>query len=181
MATDQKLVNDAVDAVTERTFIEIPPVLIEEEIDRLLDEMRSTFEQQRLSLETYLEVTQKSESDLRHDMREEAVKNVKQSLVLSAIADAEGITVSNRELDVALEEILRGMNSTDAERRRLRSSSGVRTNIRNRLRRQRAIQKLVETVTGGEEIPAEATVAMADSTAAAAEDTEETVAVEVSG
>lgn len=178
---DEKLVTDAVDAVTDRTFIDIPPVLIEEEIDRMIEDMRTTFERQRLSLETYLEATQKSESDLRNDVRESATKNVKQSLVLGAIADAEDITVSNRELDAALEDALRGMQSTEAERRRLRSSSSVRTNIRNRLRRQRAIQKLVGTVTGGEEISSEATEAMADQTAAVAEDTEETVAVEVGG
>jgi trigger factor len=178
---DEKLVTDAVNAVTERTFIDIPPVLIDEEIDRVIDDMRVTFERQRLSLETYLEATQKTEADLRHDMRESATNNVKQSLVLGAIADAENISVSNRELDTALEEALRTMQTTDAERRRLRSSSAVRTNIRNRLRRQRAIQKLVETVTGGEEISTEATEAIADQTAAAAEDTEETVAVEVGG
>lgn len=178
---DEKLVTDAVDAVTERTFIDIPPVLIEEEIDRMIDDMRTTFERQRLSLDTYLEATQKSEADLRHEVRDSAAKNVKQSLVLGAIADAENITVSNRELDAALEEILRTMQSTEAERRRLRSSSGVRTNIRNRLRRQRAIQKLVGTVSGGEEISTEATESIADQMAAAAEDTEETVAVEVGG
>jgi trigger factor len=178
---DEKLVSDAVDAVTDRTFIDTPPVLIEEEIDRVIDDMRVTFERQRLSLETYLEATQKTEADLRHDMRESATKNVKQSLVLGAIADAENITVSNRELDTALEEALRSMPTTDAERRRLRTSSAVRSNIRNRLRRQRAIQKLVGTVTGGEEISAEATEAIADQTAAAADDTEETVAVEVGG
>jgi trigger factor len=178
---DEKLVTDAVDAVTERTFIDIPPVLIEEEVDRMIEDMRTTFERQRLSLETYLEATQKTEAGLRHDVRESATKNVKQSLVLGAIADAENITVSNRELDAALEEALRGMQSTDAERRRMRSSSTVRTNIRNRLRRQRAIQKLVGTVTGGEEISVGATEAIADHTSAAAEDTEETVAVEVGG
>ncbi len=181
LETDQKLINDAVEAVTDRTFIEIPPVLIEEEVDRMIDDMRSTLERQQLPLQTYLDVTKKTEADLRHDARDQAIKNVKQSLVLGAIADAEGITVSNRELDAALEEILRGMNSTDAERRRLRTSSGVRTTIRNRLRRQRAIQTLVGALTGGEEVSVEATEAIADSTAATAEDTEETVAVEVGG
>lgn len=181
MEADEKLVNDAVEAVTERTFIDIPPVLVEEEIDRMIDDMRLTFERQRLSLETYLDATQKSEADLRHDMRDSAAKNVKQSLVLGAIADAENITVSNRDLDAALEDALRSMQTTDVERRRLRSSSAVRTNIRNRLRRQRAIQTLVGTVTGGEEVSTEATEAIADQTAAAAEDTEETVAVEVGG
>ena len=181
MAADEKLVSDAVEAVTERTFIDIPPVLVEEEIDRMIEDMRVTFERQRLSLDTYLEATQKSESDLRHDMRESAAKNVKQSLVLSAIADAENMTVTNRELDAALEEALRSMQTTDAERRRLRTSSGVRSNVRNRLRRQRAIQTLVGTVSGGEEVSTESTEAIADQTAAAAEDTEETVAVEVGG
>lgn len=181
MEADEKLVTDALEAVTERTFIDIPPVLVEEEIDRTIEDMRATFERQRLSLETYLEATQKSEADLRHDMRDSATKNVKQSLVLGAIADAESITVTNRELDAALEDALRSMQTTDAERRRLRSSSGVRNNIRNRLRRQRAVQTLVGTVTGGEEVSTEATEAIADQTAAAAEDTEETVAVEVGG
>jgi trigger factor len=147
----------------------------------MIEDMRVSFERQRLSLETYLEATQKSDADLRRDMRESATRNVKQSLVLGAIADAENITVSNRELDTALEEALRVIQTTDAERRRMRSSSTVRTNIRNRLRRQRAVQKLVVTVTGGDEISTEATEAIADQTAAAAEDTEETVAVEVGG
>ncbi|HEX6510394.1 MAG TPA: trigger factor [Chloroflexota bacterium] len=181
MEAEESLVSQAVDAVGERTFIDIPPILVDEEIDRMIDDMETAFERQRLSLQTYLETTGQSDADLRREMRDGATRNVKTSLLLGAIADAEQIAVSNRELDTALEEVLRGMTTTDAERRRLRSSSAVRTNIRNRLRRQRAIQRLVEIVTGGEEVSAEATEAIADQTAAVAEDTEETVAVEVGG
>jgi FKBP-type peptidyl-prolyl cis-trans isomerase (trigger factor) len=114
-------------------------------------------------------------------MRDNAVQNVKTSLVLGALADAEQIEVSSREVEAGIEDLFRDANFTDAERRRLRSSSGVRSNIRTRLRRQRAIQKLVEIVTGGEEVAPEAAEAVADQTAGAAEDTEETVAVEVGG
>lgn len=181
LEADERLVNQAVEAVTSRTFVEIPPVLIEEEIDRMLDDMRRAFESRHLSFEVYLETAGKSEADIRQEMRESATQNVKASLVLGAIADAEGIEVQGRDVDAALEDLLRHANTGEGERRRLRSSNAVRSNIRSRIRRQRAIQRLVEIVTGGEEISTEATEAVADQTAAAAEDTEETVAVEVGG
>lgn len=179
LEAEEQLVNQAVEAVTSRTFVEIPPVLVDEELDRMLDDMRQAFERRQLSFETYLDTVGKKDADIRQEMRDSATQNVKTSLVLGALANAEHIEVSNREVDSAIEELLRSTRSTDAERRRLRSSTAVRSNIRSRLRRQRAIQKLVGIVTGGEEVSPEATEAVADQTAAPAEDTEETVAVEI--
>src|SRR5947209_18884103 len=108
----------------------------------MINDMRQAFEMRRLSFETYLETAGKSERDIRHEMRDSAVQNVKTSLVLGALADAEKIEVSSREVEAGVEDLLRGANFADAERRRLRSSSGVRSNVRTRIRRQRAIQKL---------------------------------------
>jgi trigger factor len=179
LEADERLVNEAVEALTSRSFVDIPPVLVNEELDRMINDLRQTFELRRLSFDAYLETAAKTESDIRHEMRDNAVQNVKTSLVLGALADAEHIDVSSREVDAGFEDLFRSANMTDTERRRLRSSSGVRSNIRTRIRRQRAIQKLVELVTGGEEVAPEAAEAVADQTAGAAEDTEETVAVEV--
>jgi trigger factor len=181
LQAEEKLVSDAVEAVSSRTFVEIPPVLIEEEIDRMLEDMRRAFERRHLSFSTYLETSGRTEAQIRQEMRDSAAQNVKTSLVLGALADAEQIEATGREVDTALEDLLRTANSGDTERRRLRSSNAVRANIRSRLRRQRAIQKLVEIVAGGEEVSPEAAGTIADQTAATAEDTEETVAVEVGG
>jgi trigger factor len=181
MEAEEKLVSDAVQAVASRTFVEIPAVLIEEEIDRMLDDMRRAFERRQLSFDAYLDTAGQKEEDIRREMRPAATENVKTSLVLGALANAEKIEVSNREVDAALEDVLRSAPSSEGERRRLRASAAVRSNIRSRLRRQRAIQKLVEIVTGGEEVSPEATEVVADQTAAPAEDTEETVAVEIGG
>jgi trigger factor len=169
------------DAVVGRSFVDIPPVLIDEELDRIVSDMRRAFEVRQLSFDAYLETAQKSEAEIRNEAREDAIKNVKTALVLGAVADAEDIQVSNREVDAALEELVRSMRTTQAERRRLRSSTAIRSNIRSRVRRQRTIQKLVEIVSGGEEVAPEAAEAVADQTAATAEDAEETVAVEIGG
>jgi FKBP-type peptidyl-prolyl cis-trans isomerase (trigger factor) len=118
---------------------------------------------------------------MREEMRERAGASVKSSLVLGAVADAEGIEVSKREIDTALEAMLRDAQVSENERRKLRSSAGVRSNIRSRLRRQRAIQKLAEIVSGGDEIAPEAAEAATDLAGGAVDDTEETLAVEIGG
>jgi trigger factor len=181
LEADEQLVRDAVEALTTRTFLEIPPALVEEELDRMIEDLERAFGRQQFSFEMYLQTTGQTEAQLREQMREGAIDNVKRSLVLGALADAENIDVSNKEIDRALDEMLRSMQLSEPERRRLRSSSGVRSNIRSRIRRQRAIQRLVEIVTGGEEVSAEAAEAIADATAGAADDSEETVAVEIGG
>lgn len=179
--SERQLANDVVEAVAGRTFVEIPPVLIEEEVDRELQDLQRMFDSNRLSFGQYLQTTGKSEADVRNDMREDAAQSVKRTLVLDAVADREGIEVTSRQVDAALDEILRSTNVNDAERRRYRSSSGVRQNIRDRLERQEAIQKLVEIVTGGEQVSPEVAEAVAIQSPSGAEDTEESVAVEVGG
>jgi trigger factor len=181
MEADEQLVREAVEALTTRTFVDIPPTLVEEELDRMIEDLERAFGRQQFSFEMYLQTTGQTEQNLRNEMREGAIDNVRRSLVLGALADAERIEVPNKEIDRSLDEMLRSLQLSEPERRRLRSSSGVRSNIRNRIRRQRAIQRLVEIVTGGEEVSAEAAEALADETAGAADDSEETVAVEMGG
>jgi trigger factor len=154
--------------------------LIEEELERMIGEMQQEFERRHLSWQQYLDTASQSEADIRNDMRESAAQNVKTSLVLAAVADEENIETPNREIDAALEDLFRGAQTSETERRRLRSSAGVRTNIRNRIRRQRAVQRLV-SIMSGEDVSAEAAEDVADQTAAAADDLQETVAVEVGG
>jgi trigger factor len=178
---DQKLVQQAVDEVASRTFVDIPPVLVEEEIDRMVDDMRQMFETNRLSFQTYLDSSGQTEQQIRDQVREDAIRSVKTSLVLGAVADSEDIQVTNRQIDAALEEVFRSSGMTERERRNIRTSTGVRSNIRNRIRRQRAIQRLVEVVSGGEEVSDEATAALADETSGSADDAQETMAVEAGG
>ncbi|GAC1319952.1 MAG: trigger factor [Chloroflexota bacterium] len=176
---DREYANQVVEAVTGRTFVEIPPVLIEEEIDRELNELQRMFDSNKLSFAQYLQTSGKAELDVRNDMREDATQSVKRSLVMDAVAEKEGIEISNRQIESALDEVLRSTNVSETERRRYRSSSAVRQNIRDRLQRQQAIQKLVDIMSNGE--GSQAANAEQQQTVPDSRDTEETVAVEVGG
>ncbi|MGH2443345.1 MAG: trigger factor, partial [Chloroflexota bacterium] len=178
---DEKLVNAAIEQVSERTFLEIPPVLVDEELDRMVKDVRASFERSQYSFEHYLEAAHTTEEAMRDEYREGATQNVKTSLVVGAVADLENIDISNAEVTAALEEILRTSKMSVGEQRRLRQSNSVRSNIRGRIRRQRAIQQLVAVMTDGEEVGSEAADALVDQTADPSADTQETIAVEVGG
>jgi len=98
----------------------------------------------------------KTEADIRNDMREQAISNVKTSLIVSALADAEHIEVSNDEVNAAMDELLQSGSLSRTDARRLRSSTSARSSLRNRIRRQKSIRRLVNILTG-EEISPEAT------------------------
>jgi trigger factor len=108
-----------------------------------------------MAFDLYLSTTGKSEEEMRNELREAATDNVKRSLVLGALADAENIEIGNKEVDAEIDSLLRGLQVGSAERRRVRSDTEFRAGIRSRLRRQRATQRLVEIATG-ESVPEEA-------------------------
>jgi trigger factor len=148
LQANEQLVRDSIDALTSRTFVDIPPVLIEEELDRMMKELQQAFEQQGMAFDLYLSATGKSEEEMRNELREGATENVKQSLVLGALADAENIEISNKDVDEEIDALLRGLRTGSAERRRIRNDTEIRSGLRSRLRRQRAIARLVEIASG---------------------------------
>lgn len=171
---NEQTVRDSIEALSSRTFIDIPPVLIDEELDRMMKELQQAFEQQGMAFDLYLSATGKSEEEMRNELREGAADNVKQSLVLGALADAENIEISNKDVDAEIDVLLGGLRAGSAERRRIRNDNDIRSGLRSRLRRQRATRRLVEIATG-ESVPETATDAVEPDLADSADDESESV------
>ena len=69
------------------------------------DEFRATLARQGIAEEAYLKAVDKTEADLHAEFRPGAEKRVKTLLVLSKVADAEGVTVPDAEVEA---EVARG-------------------------------------------------------------------------
>jgi trigger factor len=139
----------------------------------MMNDVRGAFEQQGMAFDLYLSTTGKSEEEMRNELREGATDNVKRSLVLSALADAENIEISNHDVDEEINALLRGMRAGSAERRRIRNDTDIRSSIRSRLRRQRATQRLVEIASGESVSEPVADAAVAEVPEAAPEEPED--------
>jgi trigger factor len=123
--------------------IDLPDVLVEQEVEVMHDEFRSALARQGISDEAYAKVSGKTHEELHADFRPDAEKRVKVLLVLSRIAEAEGLQISDAQVDA---EIARGKEryAGDQKLTKYFESERGRNYIRSTLRRSRVVEKLVD-------------------------------------
>jgi trigger factor len=123
--------------------VELPEVLIDQEVEVLHDEFRTSLARQGITEEAYLKVVEKTDADLHADFRPNAEKRVKTLLVLSKIADIEGVDVPEEAIEA---EIAQGRERYADDRRLLEyfESERGRSFIRSTLRRSRLVEQLVD-------------------------------------
>lgn len=85
--------------LVEATEVEIPEVMIKDELDRSVQELNQQLSYQGLSIAQYLQFTGKEMSDFIDELRPEAEKAVKTRLVVAGVVEAEGIEVSDEEVE----------------------------------------------------------------------------------
>ena len=104
-AADAEMRNALVEKVSANTEVEVPEAMVQHQIDNMLMELNYQLQYQGLNLQQLLQMTGRSIEELRNERREDAARLVKSSLVLEAIAKAEGIEVSEEELTEELEKM----------------------------------------------------------------------------
>jgi len=110
MEQSQELANDsakdsAVKQAIDNAEIDLPPVMIEQELDHIINDMAQRMQMQGLSLEQYLQYTAGTMEDLRKNYRDRAELMVRRELVCEAIVKAENIEVSDEEVNASLQEM----------------------------------------------------------------------------
>jgi trigger factor len=95
--------NQYLDALLEEASksveVEIPDAMVHEEIHRMIHQYEENLQMQGLTLEQFYKYTNSDEAALEEQMHEEAHKRVLYRLMLEAIANAEGIKVSDAEAE----------------------------------------------------------------------------------
>jgi hypothetical protein len=123
--------------------IDLPDVLVEQEVEVMHDEFRGTLARQGISDEAYTKVSGKTHEELHAAFRPDAEKRVRVLLVLSKIAEAEGLEIPDADVE---EEIARGRERYAGDQKLLRyfDSERGRNYIRSTLRRSRVVERLVD-------------------------------------
>lgn len=105
LRAERELEDAIVKKVTETSDVEIPDAMIENQIDRMVQEMEYRLSYQGLKLDDYLKYMNKTMDDFRKDYAEQAAEYVKSQLVIEAIIEKEEITASDEEVEKRLEEM----------------------------------------------------------------------------
>lgn len=99
---DVEFENALVDASVENATLDVPPPMVEHQIDEMMYELTVRMAYQGIRMEDFLQYTGQTQEELREQRREEAEKRVKAELVLEAIRKAEGIVPTQEEIDEVL-------------------------------------------------------------------------------
>lgn len=97
--------NAVIEQAAENAEIDVPEVMIENEIDRMMKEFEQRLQAQGLNLDLYKQFSGQDESELKEQMKADAEKRVRVSLTLEAIAKAENIEVTDEEVEKELEKM----------------------------------------------------------------------------
>lgn len=97
--------SEAIEKVVEAAKMDIPQAMIDTQVNRMLEDFAMRLQQQGLSVEQYFQYTGMTADKIMEEMKPEAVKRIKNSLVLEAVAKAENIEVSEEEFETELQKM----------------------------------------------------------------------------
>ena len=109
---ENKYVDALLDKAVENMEVEVPEEMIQDETDRMINRYEQTLSMQGIKLDDFYKMTNSTEENLREKMHDEALKIVKQRLLLEAIVKEESLNVSDEEAEHEAEHLAGHYNMT---------------------------------------------------------------------
>ena len=115
-AAKNELRNRVIEKVVANTEVEVPEAMIKHEIENQMMELNYQLQYQGFGMEQFLQMTGKTMEEFKAEFAasrsEEALRNVKTSLVIEAIAKAEGVEVNEEEVNAEVQKMADAYNMT---------------------------------------------------------------------
>lgn len=146
-----------IDFAVTNASVELPEVMVSNEVEIMRDELRTRLAQQRIGMEQYLALAKQTPEELTNELREPATRRVKTLLVLSAIAEKEGVDATDEQIDSEIADQLARFD--DPKLREYLGSRRGRSYLRMTIRNRTLVESLVDRALGTdapEAAPAEA-------------------------
>jgi trigger factor len=122
--------------LAEQHDFSVPDVLVDRQIERRVERLKRHLASQGMNPETLAWDWGK----VRDSQRAEAVEEVKASLLLERIADAEGVEVAEEEIDREVAQVAKAVNQPEPALRARLTSDGGLDRIKSRLRIEKALE-----------------------------------------
>jgi len=137
-----------IETVADTSECEFPPILVEVEVNRLINQQLQRWQMIGKGLEDYLSSINKTEKELRDELRPLATKRVISSLVLGKVAEEEKIEVDDSEIDTEIENMQKNAGENRDELKKYLDTPQAHRSIKQVLITRKTIQRLVEIAKG---------------------------------
>lgn len=136
------------DYLVENTKLDVPTIMIENRVKQIKKDIDEALEEHKVSRENYLKALGTTEDRFEQEIRERALRDVKEYLILKALdeEEKENIKPTNEEIEKEKEEVLKDCGEEDERnqvRRFLESEEGIQE-LALSIRRRKLIDFLIE-------------------------------------
>ena len=102
---DRQFENAAVELAAQNMTVEIPACMIDEQVDKHLDQFAQQLQMSGMTMDDYAKMMGGDMAGLRSSMRPMAETTVRSNILLAAIVEAEGIVVSDEEVEAEMQKV----------------------------------------------------------------------------
>ena len=151
--SDRAFEDAAVDAAAKNMTVEIPACMIDEQVDRQMEQFGYQLQMQGMKMEDYAKMMGGNVDGLRQSLRPMAEQTVRTSLLLEAVAEAEKIEVLDEEVE---EELKKMADQYQMELEKVKAAVST-DSVREELKTRKAAKFIAENAKAVEEKPAKKT------------------------
>ena len=98
-SAEDAMKNEVVEKLAENMEVEIPEVMVKNEVDNMLKDFENNLRYQGMDLNTYYQYTGTSKEILEEQMKEDAEKRVRISLAVDAVSKSEGVEATEEDME----------------------------------------------------------------------------------
>ena len=127
-------------AVENAEIVELPHVMVHDEVHRSMDEFLNNMQRQGISPEMYYQLTGSTEEDLHKQFEGEAEMRTRTNLVIEAIAAAENLQATEEEINAEIQELSETYNMPIEQIKRVLTEDMLEHDV--------TMKKAIELITG---------------------------------
>ncbi len=120
--TDAEYQDKVIETLLDRTDIEIPPILLDQEVENIQSHQDRFLQQSNILRDDYLAALGTTEEEALKQAEEGADRRIRREFAISKIAEIEGVEVTTPELDERFNQLFAGQRMRRGERRERRES-----------------------------------------------------------
>lgn len=141
----QRRENNYYDELLKLISCDIPDILINEEKDQIIQEMKQRIMYQGLSFQDYLKHIKKTEEELRESFSKEAENRIKLQLGINEIAKLEKIEIPDEDVEIEISKMLERYDKKEQDTIKKKFEKGTEgfRNLQHRLKMQKAINTIL--------------------------------------
>jgi len=143
-----RIISDIINKLVEAVRLDVPPPMIENRIKQYSEDLKKELEEHRISRQDYLNSYRITEEQFAESMRNSAIREIKEYLILTALEKTESANIEPSESQVLEEtEKVLAVSKKEEERAKLKEyfeSENGRRDLKNSIRRRNLFDLLIK-------------------------------------